>query len=133
MTRAVLRRCLGRMKAWVFLAQKVLDAEFPQCEAVQALEVFNVKGDAATPDMMQVPLRRLAARADICFGLHTTSRPVAGFPRSCTVSRRNQRVHKLAGVAGCSCRNKTAARNKCAPSPDGLGERASAVCCHQHL
>ena len=59
-TRAVLRRCLGRMKAWVFLAQKVLDAEFPQCEAVQALEVFNVKGDAATPDMMQVPLQRLA-------------------------------------------------------------------------
>ena len=44
---ATVKKCLGRMQAWVVLAATAIEAEFPHFEIAQAFEVFNLRGIVA--------------------------------------------------------------------------------------
>lgn len=45
----VRQRCLGRMRAWVRLAESALEAEFPAFEIAQSFSVFDLRGEHRNP------------------------------------------------------------------------------------
>ena len=57
--RAIVEKCLGRMRAWVTLAVSAIEAEFPHFEICLAIEIFNLKGVGPSPDRMEAHFKIL--------------------------------------------------------------------------
>ena len=65
----VKKRCLGRMKNWVFLVKMTVEAEFPDVDKLMSFEVLDLSKDARTEHCPGEDHDEYESQMDKCFNM----------------------------------------------------------------